>query len=204
MLSNIQAYWYLYILLLVLIIITAFVCKKAFGAAARHSKEVNEQLARAKRNKELREAYDNLDERTVLSAPAATLFEGVALNLEAQCQKAEDGTAFYSGLNKAQGAVYSFYYLANDAKEQSLSAFFKQSSRPLTSDAVEAAKAIFSSEIYEIIKNMFDRYDEENETASVIPEEIEKLDAEFSSLTAETDFYVLGGEYIKKNASEFI
>ncbi len=204
MLENIQQYWYLYIALFALIIITAFVCKKAFGAASRHSKAVNAQIEKAKHNKSLREAYGSLTAQIIAGAPADTLFEGVALCLEADCQKAESTAGFYSGLNEAQKAVYAFYYLASDAKEQGLSAFFKASTHPLTADAANAAKEIFPSEIYTVVKEMFDCYDEENETASVIPENIEKLNTAFAQLTANLDFYALGGEYIKKNEKYFI
>ncbi|MBQ7102029.1 MAG: hypothetical protein IJN81_10355, partial [Clostridia bacterium] len=60
MLENMKDFWYLYILLFVFIIITIFVCIKAFGAASRHSKEVNALIEKAKRNKELRETYKDL------------------------------------------------------------------------------------------------------------------------------------------------
>ena len=204
MIENIREFWYLYILLFVLIIITAFVWKKAASAASMHSKEVNAQIAKAKHNKELREAYGNLTAEIIANAPADALFEGVALCLEAKCQKAEDSMIFYSKLNEAQRAVYAFYYLVSDAKEQNLSAFFKASKRPLTSDAANASKEILSDEVYGIIKDMFDRYDEDNETASVIPEAITKLNADFAEITANLDFYALGGAFIKKNSESFI
>ncbi len=204
MIENIQQYWYLYVLLVVLIIITAFVWKKAVGAASKHSKVINEQIAKAKRSKELLEAYKDLTAAVIEKAPANTLFEGVALSLEAQCQKSEDSNSFYAQLNEAQKSVYAFYYLASDAKEQSLSAFFKASARPLTSDAVNAAEKILPENIFNTVKAMFDCYDEENENASVIPETVEKLNFEFSEASADLDFYALGGEFIKHNSSAFI
>ena len=204
MIENMKDFWYLYILLFVLIIITVFVCKKAFAASSRHSKEVNEMMAKAKRNKELRDAYKELTAQIIANAPAASLFEGVALNMEATCQKTEDTKGFYSSLTDGQKKVYALYYLLSDAKESKLSAFFKSSSRPLTSDAADVAAEIFSADIYAVVKEMFDCYDEENETASVIPETVNKLDSEFAELTENMDLFALGGEYIKKIASEFL
>ncbi len=204
MLENIKDFWYLYILLFVFIIITIFVCIKAFGAASRHSKEVNALIAKAKRNKELREAYKELTAEIIAKAPSAALFEGVALNMEAACQKTENTNGFYSSLTDGQKKVYAFYYLASDAKELGLSAFFKESSRPLTSDAVAAAKELLSDDIYTLINEMFACYDEENERASVIPETVNKLNDEFKELTKDIDLFALAGEYIKNNTNEFI
>lgn len=204
MLENIRDFWYLYVLLFIFIIITIFVCIKAFGAASRHSKEVNALIAKAKRNKELRDAYRELTSETIASAPSAALFEGVALNMEAACQKAEDTNGFYTSLTDGQKKVYAFYYLASEAKELGLSAFFRESGRPLTSDAVAAAKELLSADIYAVINEMFACYDEENESASVIPETVDRLNGEFRELTKGIDLFALAGEYIKSNAGEFL
>lgn len=204
MIENMKEFWYLYVLLGVLIIITVFVCKKAFGASSRHSKEINELLAKAKRNKELREAYKDITAQIIGSAPADSLFEGIALNMEAVCQKTENIDSFYNGLNDSRKKVYAFYYLATDAKEENLSAFFKASNQPLTNDAVEASKAILNGKVCKVISEMFDCYDENNENASATPQTVDRLNAQFNELTRELNLYSLGGEFIKKNPSDFI
>jgi len=204
MIESIKHFWYLYLLLLFLIILTAFVCKKAFGAASRHSKEFNEALAKAKHDKELRDAYSVLTEEIIAGAPADTLFEGTALCMEAKCQKSEDTSAFYLSLSESQRLIYAYFYLAGDAKNDKLSAFFAQSAKPLTDDALNAAEKILSPQAYSVVKSMYDRYDEDNEDTSVIPEEIAELDNEFRALTADTDLFAKGGEFIKANPNEFI
>lgn len=204
MIESIKHFWYLYLILFILIILTAFVCKKAFGAASRHSKEFNANLAKLKRDKELRDAYSELTEEIIASAPADTLFEGTALCMEAKCQKSEDTSAFYLSLSDYQKLIYAYFYLAGDAKKDKLSAFFAQSTKPLTSDALAAAEKILSAQAYAIVKDMHDRYDDDNENASVIPEEIAELDEKFRELTKDTDLFAAGGEFIKKNPKEFI
>lgn len=204
MLENMKDFWYLYVLLFVLIIVTVFMCNKAAAASARHKKEVNEIMEKAKRNKELRDAYKDLTAEIIQNAPAASLFEGVALTLEAECQKTENTDGFYASMTDGQKKVYSFYYLVNDAKETTLSAFFKSSYRPLTSDAVDAAKLFLGSDIYGIIKEMFDCYDENNESASVIPQNVDRLNEEFAKATENVDLFALGGEYIRNNPNEFL
>ena len=204
MIESIKHFWYLYLILFILIILTAFVCKKAFGAASRHSKEFNANLAKLKREKELRDAYSELTEEVIASAPADTLFEGTALCMEAKCQKAEDTSAFYLSLSDYQKLIYAYFYLAGDAKKDKLSAFFAQSTKPLTSDALAAAEKILSAQAYAIVKDMHDRYDDDNENASVIPEEIAELDEKFKELTDDINLFAAGGEFIKKNPKEFI
>lgn len=204
MIESIKHFWYLYLILFILIILTAFVCKKAFGAASRHSKEFNANLAKLKRDKELRDAYSELTEEIIASAPADTLFEGTALCMEAKCQKSEDTSAFYLSLSDYQKLIYAYFYLAGDAKKDKLSAFFAQSTKPLTSDALAAAEKILSAQAYAIVKDMHDRYDDDNENASVIPEEIAELDEKFKELTDDINLFAAGGEFIKKNPKEFI
>lgn len=202
--ESIRHFWYLYLLLALLIVLTAFVFKKAVGAASRHSKEFNESLAKAKRAKELRDAYSDLTEEIIASAPADSLFEGTALCLEYICQKSEDTGNFYDSMTQGEKDVYALYYLLSDAAEGNLSAFFKSSYRPLTSDAISAAEKILDSQTCKVIRMMFDRYDENNEELSVIPHEIDRLNGEFRDLTAGKNLFAVGGEYIKADPKEFI
>lgn len=204
MIENITEYWYLYLLLAAMIVLTVFVWKKAIAASAKHSKAFNENLAKAKRAKELREAYGSLTAEIIEKAPAAALFEGVAVCLEYRCQKTENTNGFYDSMTQGEKDVYALYYLISDAADGNLSSFFKSSYRPLTSDAAAAAKKIFGNDISKVIEMMFNRYDENNEELSVIPHEIDRLNGEFRDLTAGKDLFAIGGEYIKNNPAEFI
>ncbi len=204
MLENMKEYWYLYLVLLGLIALTAFVVKKAAEASKRTHGRNQALLAKAKREKELRDAYANLTEEVIAAAPADTLFEGVALILENQCQRSSDVNAFYRGLNRPQQLVYAAYYLLTDTKEAALSAFFRRSAQPLTGDAADAAAEMLDPRTAEIVKNMFDCFDEDNESASVIPEVLDKLDEQFSAQLSQNNFYISCGEYIKKNSTFFV
>ena len=204
MIESIKEFWYLYLLLAVTAVITVFVWKKAISAASKHSKEFNANLAKAKRAKELRDAYSNLTEQIVAAAPADTLFEGISLCLEAKCQKSENTAGFYETMTDGEKSAYALYYLLTDAEEGKLSSFFKASGKPLTSDALNAAKKIFGGKLAAVIEAMSERYDEDNEEVSVIPQEIEKLDEEFASLTEGQNLFAQVGDYIKANPNEFI
>ena len=204
MIESIKEFWYLYILLAVMIALTAFVCKKAFTASSARNKRVKDIMNKAKREKELRDTYSELTEEIIAGAPADALFEGTALCLEYICQKCEDTNNFYESMTQGEKDVYALYYLLSDASQGNLSTFFKSSYRPLTSDAVSAAEKILDSETYKVIKMMFDRYDENNEELSVIPHEIDRLNGEYRNLTDGKNLFAAGGEYIKNNPTMFI
>ena len=75
MIESIKEFWYLYLLIAVLLVVTLFVWKKAIAASAKRSKQFNENLAKAKRAKELREAYGDMTAEIISKAPAADLSE---------------------------------------------------------------------------------------------------------------------------------
>ncbi len=204
MIESFKEFWYLYLLLVVLIAVTVFVWKKAIAASSKHNKQFNENLAKAKRAKEMREAYGNLTAEIIEKAPASALFEGIAFNLEYACQKTEDTNSFYDSMTNGEKNVYALFYLISDASEGKLSNFFKSSYRPLTSDAVAAAKEILDENIYSVIEMMFNRFDENNEEYSVIPHEIDRLNGDYRERTEGKDLFAAGGEYIKKNPQEFL
>ncbi len=204
MVESFKEFWYLYLLLAVLIVVTAFVWKKAIAASSKHNKQFKENLAKAKRAKEMREAYKDLTAEIIEKSPASTLFEGVAFNLEYNCQKTENTNDFYESMTSGEKKVYALFYLISDASEGKLSNFFKSSYRPLTSDAVAAAKEILDKDIYLVIEMMFNRFDENNDEYSVIPHEIDRLNGDYRERTEGKDLFAAGGEYIKKNPNEFL
>lgn len=204
MIESIKEFWYLYVLIVVMLVVTVFVWKKAIAASSKHSKQFNENLAKAKRAKDLREAYSDMTAEIIEKAPAADLFEGIAAKLEYNCQKTEDTNSFYDSMTDGEKNVYALYYLITDAAEGNLSKFFKSSYRPLTSDAVAAASIIFDEKTYHIINMMFKCYDENNEDYSVIPHEIDRLNGEYRDITADKDLFAAGGNYIKNNPNEFL
>ncbi len=204
MIEYFKTYWYLFVILFAMIVLTLFVGKKAITASVKRREEMNKIIEKAKRAKELRDAYRELTPEIIANAPAAALAEGVALCLESSCQKTEDTDGFYDSMTDGQKKIYALYYLISDANESNLSAFFKSSYRPLTSDAVNAAKEIFDSSVYTIIETMFEAYDENCENVSVTPQDIDRLNDEFDTITKSKDLLAAAGEYIKANENEFI
>ena len=68
----------------------------------------------------------------------------------------------------------------------------------------EAAAAMLEPVTAETVQKMFDCFDEENESASVIPEVLSELDERFAAQQAQNDHFNSCGEYIKKNSSLFV
>ncbi|MDY6016685.1 MAG: hypothetical protein SPI97_03635, partial [Oscillospiraceae bacterium] len=93
--------------------------------------------------------------------------------------------------------------VAEDGSEK-LSNFFRASVQPLTGAALDAVKHIFGGKAAEIFESEFNSFDPVNETASVIPAEIEKNDAEFASILPENELCRKAGMFIKENFNKFI
>lgn len=203
MIEYITTYWYLFAILIAMIVLTVFVSNKALKASTKRRQEMNEIIEKAKRAKELRDEYKELTAEKIANAPASALFEGIALNLEAVCQKAEDTDSFYDSMSSGQKNVYALYYLLSDAKETTLSSFFKSSYRPLTSDAVNAAKEIFDNSISKIIESMFSFYDENGDSAPSELSEIDRLNDDFDNIINSKDLSADVGRYIKENPALF-
>lgn len=204
MLEALTEYWYFTLFLIILIIVTPIFLVKASKASRRHSDEVNKFLKKAEHEKALREAYGDLTEEKIAEAKSEELFEGVALCLEADFQKNEDTDAEYKKLTEEQRHIYALYYLLCDARETALSSFFKNSTPPLTTQALAGAEAAFGGRAYEIVRAEFNMFDESNEAVSIVESEKEILDREFAEICESESLWELAGRYIKENYQQFI
>ncbi len=195
-------YWYLYLLLAVLIVAAVFVWRKALLAAAKRKKINDEELARLKREKELREAYSDLTEEKIASSPAEELFNGIALCLEHRFQKVSDLNSAFDELNTEQQNVYALYYLAQD---DSAACFFRSGTQPLTGAGLRAIGEVFGEKAYAAAMPLFRMFDDADETVSADTAEASRLDTVFKeSFLHNGNFCVKVGNYIKSNAEKFI
>ena len=83
-------YWYLWLLLIVLCVITVFVLSKASAAAKKHNNERDALLREYDRKKALKDEFSFLTREKAESSDPETLLEGVSAVLQAKTEKAED------------------------------------------------------------------------------------------------------------------
>ncbi len=194
---------YLFLIFAVLIALTVFVCIMAGRASSKRYKANEKIMKKLKEENELRNEFAVLTETLAEKSEPEKLFKGVALNLQKRVSDAEDMIAEFNSLTCEQREIYALSVAAEDGSEK-LSDFFRASVQPLTGAALDAVKHIFGGKAAEIFESEFNSFDPDNETASVIPAEIEKKDAEFASILPENDLCRKAGMFIKENFDRFI
>ena len=169
-------YWYLWLILIVLCVITVFVLSKASAAAKKHNNERDALLREYDRKKALKDEFSILTREKAESSDPETLLEGVSAVLQAKTEKAEDPEKVFGKFTETQKYIYTLYYFLEDTESDSLSFFFRNNGEPLTSLC-----AVGENELSLIVEKEFSMYDENNEEVSVDKDEIENLDGEFKA-----------------------
>ena len=95
-------YWYLWLLLIVLCVITVFVLSKASAAAKKHNNERDALLREYDRKKALKDEFSFLTREKAESSDPETLLEGVSAVLQAKTEKAEDPEKVFGKFTEAQ------------------------------------------------------------------------------------------------------
>lgn len=193
-------YWYLWLLLIVLCVITVFVFIKASAAAKKHNDERDALLREYDRMKALKEEFSSLTREKAESTSPETLLEGVSAVLQAKTEKAEDPEKVFGEFTEAQKYIYTLYYFLEDAESNSLSFFFKNNGEPLTSLAPRALCAVGEKELSSVAEKEFSMFDENNEEVSVDKAEITRLDGEFKAKLQKQSVLNNIKSYIIKNA----
>lgn len=194
---------YLIVIMAAVIALTVFVCIKAGRASARRSRANEAIMKKLKEENELRNEFSILTESLAQKSEPDRLFKGVALNLQKKIHDAPDMVAEFAKLTQEQREIYALSFIIEDGGEK-LSNFFRANGQPLTGEAVNAVDRLFAGRAGEIFKSEFERFDPDNETASVIPEEIEKADREFAEILGEKDICAAAGRFIAENIEKFI
>ncbi len=194
---------YLIAIMAALIVLTLFVCVKAAQASARRGKNNEALMKKLKEENELRNEFALLTESLVKKSDSVRLFKGVALNLQKRISDASDMEAKFAKLSDEQKMIYALSFVVEDGGEK-LSDFFRINGKPVTDTALDAFKKLFGGRTCEIFESEYNSFDPDNESASVIPDEIEKLDAEFASIADMNAVCKAGGKLIAGNIEKFM
>ncbi len=194
---------YLILILIALILLTIFVCIKAGNASSKRYKANEKIIKKLKEENELRNEFAILTASLAEKATPEKLFKGVSLNLQKKISDAADMTAAFDALTDEQKYIYALSFVIEDGSKK-LSSFFRVNGQPLTGAALTCLKKLFDGRASEIFECEYNAFDPDNETASYIAEEIEKLDGEFALLADESLICTTAGNYIKKNIEKFI
>lgn len=193
----------LWLLVLVLIVATIVMMAKASKAVKKSNAEKEELIKKLDHLKMLREKYEILTEESIKNDTSDMLLEGVASNIQLTIEKTEDMNEAFEELSDNKKMIYALNYFIDDAKE-SVRKFFKEYTKPLTPYAVMATDKFADEKSKELVRKMYEIFDDENEETSFFESEVEKIEEE---LKASLDFEKMlrtANEFIRENAKEFV
>lgn len=198
-----KEYWVLFLILFVALIVLVVVYTKMGKSMAKRKAEKEALIKKLDHMKAIREAYSELTEEKILSDSGENLLEGVTDNIQVRLEKEDNMNNAFENLTDEEKMVYAFHYFLEEAKTKP-SEFFRQFTKPLTPYALEGCRKFLRKDAFDCVKELYDSYDEDNETASVIPDKIASLDEKIIALDIILSAKENASEYIKANVSQFV
>lgn len=202
MVEAFKQYWYLILALILLVILTLWVIKKAALASQKYHGERQKEMARLEYEAGVLKEFATLDEEKLKAADKKRAFDGVVMNIQKALEKQADMNSAFAALPEAQQRVYALYYLADDS-QNGLSEFFKCNSAPLTPIARDAVRELLPKNAVEAFENEYNAYDPQDEVTSLVKSEIDENDRAYAEAMADFDFYGMCVDYIIKNLTSF-
>lgn len=195
-------YWYLWLILAGLVIITAVVIVFAGRSVSAHNEQTKEIMTRLERLKEMKDKYKDLTPEKVENAEAEELFEGVNAVLQAKIEKADDGDKAFSEFNDEQKIIYTLNCFIPEVSD-GLSMFFNEYTSEITDIIVPALTRICANDLLPLVKTEYEMYDDRNEEVSFDREIKEKTDSDFADIYSKEKLLEEIKEFIKNNIDKF-
>jgi len=195
-------YWYLWLILAGLVIITAVVIVFAGRSVSAHNEQTKEIMARLERLKEMKDKYKDLTPEKVENAEAEELFEGVNAVLQAKIEKADDGDKAFSEFNDEQKIIYTLNCFIPEVSD-GLSMFFNEYTSEITDIIVPALTRVGADDLLPLVKSEYEMYDDRNEAVSFDKVTKEKTDSDFADIYSKEKLLEEIKEFIKNNIDKF-
>lgn len=195
-------YWYLWLILVLLCIVTVFVLLKASSAAKLHNNDRDKLMKELDRMKALKNEFTGVTREKAETADARTLLDGVTAVLQVKIEKAEDAEDIFGKFSSVQKNIYTLYYFIDDVNSGGLSFFFKNNGEPLISLAVSAFNAVNLPSFSDIIQEEYNMFDENNEEISLDNEKLKEIDSKFLTIYDEAEVLSKIKAYIVENTTD--
>lgn len=194
------------IALVLLAVLTVFVCLKAMIASRKRSEERERIIADIEKEKALRKEFKYVDETTFAQGKDNyRLIIGMCAHIQQKIEKKEDMTSAFYELSDIEKSVYALGYAFEDSKN-GLSDFFRANGEPLLSAAEKAVREIIGGRFSELFTAEYIMLDENDETTSVDNDALAKMDEEFKNILSENGdgIYLTVAEYIRTGKDVFL
>ncbi|MBQ8574753.1 MAG: hypothetical protein IJ447_01740 [Clostridia bacterium] len=192
--------------LVLLAVLTFFVCVKALLSGKKRNEEREKIIADIEKEKALRKEFKYVDATTFAEGKDDyRLITGMCAHIQQLIEKKEDMTAAFLLLSQAKKYVYALGYVFEDSRN-GLSDFFRSNGEPLLSTANQAVSEIIGGQFAEIFAKEFVMLDENDETTSVDNEALKRMDEDFKTLMDENGnkIYACVADFIRLNKNDFI
>lgn len=171
---------------------------KAAKASAKRNREKEAIMKKLEEDTALRKEFEDLTPEKAQSSDPERLFKGVALGMCRLIEKADDMQQVFDSFTEEQKMIYALYFVFEDGGEK-LSDFFRLNGSPLTDYALKAVKTIFGGKAAESFECEYRASDENDETTSFVPAELDKQDAAFAEALSSVNWQSLTADFIKNN-----
>lgn len=203
MLESLTEYWYMWVLLIAAIALMVFVWKKALAAAKKRRDVTYDSIAEMKFWNTLQKKYAFLDIETLESLSGRELYDAVLANIFAKLEKAKNDLEEYHSFSTPQKNIYATWFILEECVGGSVRKFCVNCMQTLQDISYESLYAIGDKKLGDIMKKVYDSFDEKNENLSFDRSTVEKFDAEIKRIFDTDRFISLAAEYILANKELF-
>jgi hypothetical protein len=195
-------YWYLWVLIIVLIPITAYVCYKAAVATKRAREERERFIEEIDRAKSLKDEFSSMSAQELKDADDSRVLAGVTILIDLFLNKQTNPNEAFSALPVEKQYAYVLNCILEDS-EGLVAGFYRKNTPPVSPLAVKALEAAELDELASLFGEIYPMFDENDDETSVDYEKISEADVRFRELFDEQKFKTAASLYIKSNATVF-
>lgn len=203
MFNNIKEYWYLWLILLLMCALAAFVWRGALKASSKRNARRRVELERIDRHNRLKKEFSEISVEKLKAAPSGDLLDGVTEYLMALLERADDDVSLFKSLSPEKKYVYTLSFVKDLAAGDSVRRYYRECGEILGEYTAPAFSAVGQPELAELFDRATQAYDENNCEASADEATIARLEEEFRALISNADIDEAAAEYIRANAEKF-
>ncbi|MCC8022800.1 MAG: hypothetical protein LIO46_03335, partial [Clostridiales bacterium] len=146
------------------------------------------------------EAFLQLTADKLETVSGRELIFAVVTNVEAKLDAGVD----FDALHLEQKYIYTLWYFAQTITGRQMSVFFREFGPPLTELIVPALTAVEQGEWADMVRDAYQAFDEDNETASCDKATLDGLDETFKYAYTRSAFYDACEAFIRRHLDQFI
>ncbi len=193
-------YGYLLIFLAASIVLAVVAVTMAVRASRKRARLLRQEEQNIKRLVALKEKFRPITKEAIDSAEDGELLEGIALAYQLKLQKEEKQETLFETFNDDVKDIYALDVFVQDKTSKE---FFSQNGEILKGRIINALEKIGMKDFAELLRPVYDMYDNTNEDVSYDLKKIAVMDEYIEKEGILTLIKVKSAEYIRRNYKSF-